>query len=761
MTAGTMVQPTPRTGISPQKRLLIGVILPVAIVIAITVAASRLFLFGKPLTEICHLTSTGWTRLPAPGGTATDLQVSSGGAVWASTFFPSSLSRLDNGAWHTYTTHNFGTSETAGIRDFVLDGERVLAATTEEVILFDGQRWQSWRQAIKTRNASSVVAGHDEFYAVDRDGNFSHYSGGTWRISRIQLPGVAWARHAYPKLAFAGGSVWLISQGLWRLDGAIWQAADIPSVPKQAQFAGVARDHVWLTTENKLWEVDSAGHLLRSYGATDLGLPNNAGLLRVAGRDGRTVIANLESLVESDGAGWRKLRIPDKVIQGIVRLDIAPDGSIWVIGKIAQFGLTRFAAWIAVIGIPLGSLAAVAGFIWYLAGARRKAKQDREHTREAVQLATGALPEDLQPGAVSRDSLTLVYVIVATLAISASVVYFLPRRWVGAFPALVVVIVVFEVVQTIAKSLERRHRKASDPIGPGGPPKYDLKGSILPILSGLALVALYFAIRWAPANSRFILLLVLIFGLPFAFQRLRRILARKADRAALQGQYDVALKLAPYVAQSAAGRALIRGDVLTDAGRYEEAESALREAIERAGTPIDRALSLALLASVLMDRGRYGEAQRCLEGATKILPERSKHPMIQAEILLRQGVGTTEALACSERAVELYDKSRIERRASPQRLGEILATKAWALAAVGRGGDARALLEQALASEAMKWNLTAAHVHYNGAMALHILGDESGADEHLKKGRDTNPNGRWGKLCAAALSASARGATRN
>ena len=667
MTVGTMVQPTPQTGGPSLKRMLIGMLLGVLLPLAI-VLASALLAPGKPLTKVCHITSIGWRRSPALEGSAWDVRVSPGGAVWASTFPPSRLSRLDNGAWRTYGAQDFGTSPAAEVHDFVLDGERVLAATSEGVILFDGQRWQLWPEAINTRSLSSVVAARDEIYAVDRDGDLSRYSGGTWRISRIQLPGVVWDPHADPKLAFAGDSVWLISQGLWRLDGATWQPADAPSVPKQAQFAGVARDHIWLTTENKLWELDSVGDLLRSYEAADLGLPKNAGLLQVASHDGRTVIANPEGLVESDGAGWRKLWTPGLTLRGIVRFDIAPDGSIWMIGKIAQFGSTRFA---------------------------------------------------------------------------------------GVF-----VVVVLAVVLIISKSLQRRQRTASDPISPGGPRKYDLRGSIQSALPALVFLALCQTVFLAPAKWRLILGLVLMLGLAFVFQWLQQILERKVDRAALLGQYDLALKLAAYAARNAARRALNRGDVLTDAGRYEEAESALREAIERAPTPTYGALALANLASGLMDQGRYGEAQHCLEGATKILPERAKNPMIQAEILLRQGVASREALACSERAVELYGKSQLEQRACPQRLGEILATRAWALAAVGRRGEALGFLNQALASEATKWNHSGAHVHYNAAMALRILGDESGADEHLKRGRDTNPNGRWGKLCAAALTASPRGATR-
>jgi len=202
---------------------------------------------------------------------------------------------------------------------------------------------------------------------------------------------------------------------------------------------------------------------------------------------------------------------------------------------------------------------------------------------------------------------------------------------------------------------------------------------------------------------------------------------------------------------SCRGRGYLRGDVLTAAGRYEEAERALRKAIGHSGgLKVDTVLALEDLGNVLMDTGRFEEARRCFRDAADILPSRSPWATGTAEVLLRQGIYPKNALTHHQTALNLF-RSGVERITDGWRFGGILATKAWALAACDRGAEAREAIVAALNSPARKTKGPLAQVHYKAGMSLLALSDCQGAEEHFASGSQLDPTGRWGRLCAGAL----------
>jgi len=228
-------------------------------------------------------------------------------------------------------------------------------------------------------------------------------------------------------------------------------------------------------------------------------------------------------------------------------------------------------------------------------------------------------------------------------------------------------------------------------------------------------------------------------------------LATYADHLVGQGRYHQALRLVPFSAMSFSGRSYFRGDVLTAAGRYEEAEHMLRQAIDHSrGLKVDTVLALEDLGNVLMDTGRFEEAQRCFRDAADILPGLSPWATGMAEVLLRQGIFIQNALTYAERALNSF-RNGTERITDSWRLGGILATKAWALAACDRGAEARAAIDAAMRSPVRKTKGPLAQVHYKAGMSLLTLSDYQGAEEHLARGSQLDPTGRWGRLCAGAL----------
>jgi tetratricopeptide (TPR) repeat protein len=229
-------------------------------------------------------------------------------------------------------------------------------------------------------------------------------------------------------------------------------------------------------------------------------------------------------------------------------------------------------------------------------------------------------------------------------------------------------------------------------------------------------------------------------------------LGASSDHLARQGRYDLALRLAPLVALRGAGRSYLLGDVLTDAGRYKETERMLREAIKCPKVlKVDTAMALEDLGNVLMDTESFEEAQRSFREAAEILPNHSPWATGMAEVLLRQGICPQNALLHAETALNLFRGNSAERIGNGCRVGTILATKAWALAACDRSAEAREAIDAALKSPARKTKGPLAQIHYKPGMCLLQLSDRPGARKHFVHGAQIDPSGRWGRLCASAL----------
>jgi tetratricopeptide (TPR) repeat protein len=308
-------------------------------------------------------------------------------------------------------------------------------------------------------------------------------------------------------------------------------------------------------------------------------------------------------------------------------------------------------------------------------------------------------------------------------------------------------------VSKVSSPHSSREQKPSDAIGPGEPPRYDWAKSRKAILTGFLVLAAMVGI-WEIANRLgwfwFILVTLLIAAGRFA-------LVVYGDHLVGQGRYDQALRLVPVLSVSSAGRSRLRADVLIAAGMYTKAARDLRDVIHRVrGKHVTKAsrvktcFDLENLGNLLIETGRFEEAQRFFQDAARLYPYHSVSQTGMAEALLRQGVSPEGALAHAEKALNLFQRGA-ERITSRSRLGAILATKAWALAACGRGVEAHEAIDAALKSPARNTKGPLAQVHYKAGMSLLALSDRRGADEHFARGAEVDPAGRWGRLCAQAL----------
>src|SRR5207245_8153629 len=123
-------------------------------------------------------------------------------------------------------------------------------------------------------------------------------------------------------------------------------------------------------------------------------------------------------------------------------------------------------------------------------------------------------------------------------------------------------------------------------------------------------------------------------------------------------------------------------------GKLDDAESNLREGLALETDPRQRALVYNVIASVLMDQERFPEAIAALENAGRAWPDRGANHRGIAEVWLRQGRESSQALEHARQAVEIDRRATgMEKQELDSRLGEDLAVLAWAVAA--NSGDIR------------------------------------------------------------------------
>ncbi len=291
-----------------------------------------------------------------------------------------------------------------------------------------------------------------------------------------------------------------------------------------------------------------------------------------------------------------------------------------------------------------------------------------------------------------------------------------------------------------------REQECAKPIGRGESSESKTAKSAMAFQCELLLLAGLADVQQFPHLSEFLWLVLLTL---FVVGAIWIGLAALTDHLVRQGRYDLALWLVP-LSSFGGGRSYALGYVLKEAARYDEAERILREIINHTGSAkANVILALEDLGDVLLDTGRFEEAQRCFQSAADLRTKRSVWANGMAEVLLRQGIYPQNALRHATTALNLFQHGT-ERIGSRSRLGAILATQAWALAACGRAAEARKTIDVALKTGARKTRGPLAQIHYKAGMSLVALSEVRGAVEHFACGAEIDPLGRWGRLCSAA-----------
>jgi tetratricopeptide (TPR) repeat protein len=368
--------------------------------------------------------------------------------------------------------------------------------------------------------------------------------------------------------------------------------------------------------------------------------------------------------------------------------------------------------------------------------------------------ATGDLPEDLQqPMPKLSGTRIAVYLIAAMAAFFA-----LQKLWPDAPPWLFLLIPLsLHLILTIKQNLKKRTPSPSDPIVPGGLPRYNWQKSVPSILFGVAFVLLLnmdTITRHVKMKGSFTGLGVGILLVGFlAFELFDFYRTTRVEKLVNQCQYRKALEFldGPLGWPSTGLWKLERSDALFLSGRLAEAEPLLREIVETERNKAGKALAFAHLARILMETGRYAEARRTLESAARLLPEHSAAPNGLAEVLLREGVEPGRALELTERALQMQQSSLVQRKGARERFGEIRGNQAWALALLGRITEAEDAIAAGMreADPANKPLLAA--FFWRAGMAMAAVDRITAAVGHFRNAARLDPEGYYGGLAAKQL----------
>jgi hypothetical protein len=732
-------------------------------------AGSFVFLFQvgflSTKATVFRQTARGWEPLAPLGTLAYNIRISERGVVWVQT--AKGLSRLEGTSWHHFTASDFGTERGYLYGDFALDGEQVWAAGSGGIVHFDGTRWRIYADSVAMQYAASLAVRNGQVWTINRTGNLSHFDGAAWTTQKLNLPGVRWSVWAepIPKLAVTGnGALWLVYQGLWRYQDALWKR--VPGTGNEARLLGtvpageyldhgkkrLSRGGIWVYDAGELAGYDVDGAPVRRYNRHDLGLLDSATIYGGAGRTPVWAVASSQGLVWFDGSRWHGDQISALGITTASRVAVAPDGSVWGVGYPHRTRPSRLlgAASLANLVLPF---AIVIYPIWWW---RRRSRYRRQAAQEAVMHATGSLPEDLQGPAPSgwKTAAGVVVILLVTGGSYALVKARWPNAPVWLLPAFFVAI---HFTSEVLGSLKKRKPLPSDPIGPGGPPNYDWGKSVTPILGSVALLVLlyggsiarHFHIPWLAATPG----IVLLFGGQFLVHLYDVFRGHRVERQTKQCHYGKALELldGPLGWPATVLLKMQRTDVLFFSGRAADAEPILRELVESQRNTGLRTLAFEHLGRVQMAQGRYPDARRCFEAAAKLMPSRPAAYSGLAEVRLRQSVETTQALEDAERALQLHRDSLLERKGSKERLAAIRGNQAWALAALGRGNESQQAIEAGVREMDPKFIPEVAGFYWRAGMAMLALENTNAAAGHLRRAAELDPLGYYGKLAAQHL----------
>ena len=244
----------------------------------------------------------------------------------------------------------------------------------------------------------------------------------------------------------------------------------------------------------------------------------------------------------------------------------------------------------------------------------------------------------------------------------------------------------------------------------------------------------------------------LIWSFAKAFLGLRKAM-RGIDRAraTMQDPMMAAFIRGDYAtAKSLAHDPFFQALIAMQLGHIDEAEQRLRALAQSVDQPQPGALIQSVLGEVLLEQKRFDEAMECFQAALRLWPERGTTYRQIAEMWLRRGDNSQEALRWARLALEKEKGGPgLSEDSKSICLGEDLATLAWAVAVHTHDATEVDRLCDEVSMPAITPASTRAQTGYQFGKAWAALGDPAKSAMYFQHAADLDPNGLWGRAAAA------------
>jgi tetratricopeptide (TPR) repeat protein len=217
------------------------------------------------------------------------------------------------------------------------------------------------------------------------------------------------------------------------------------------------------------------------------------------------------------------------------------------------------------------------------------------------------------------------------------------------------------------------------------------------------------------------------------------------------GDYDGAMRWIRRLSFGSPSAQLIKMEGLTHglANRPAEAERCCRQALAKshAFSRSERAGLLGCLAEALEDQGKYEEARKCRQASIEMgdnILGSSRHGL--AVLLLEQGTEPLKALELADESMRIA-KGPVAAKVEPSRS----ATRAWALAMLGRRQEAEQAIERALRIRRETQAASFATTRLKVGRALVAMDQPAKAIEHFRAAVEADPKGKYGARASQQL----------
>jgi tetratricopeptide (TPR) repeat protein len=224
-------------------------------------------------------------------------------------------------------------------------------------------------------------------------------------------------------------------------------------------------------------------------------------------------------------------------------------------------------------------------------------------------------------------------------------------------------------------------------------------------------------------------------------------------RSLQAGDYERAVRRARLVGWLPVYRSIslfLEGSVLSFAGRWQEAESCIRQNLSRHDSALPTTNSWENLGIVLTGQQRYEEAIRAFEEAIKTDPENGGAYNSLAEVYLMQGIQAERAYHLTQRALDIktYPGKKVYDR---YQIGEMWANQAWALELMGSPAAADHALGRAFRDGEPAFKPTLAGIHFRAGQVMLLREEHSAAQQHFLKAIYIDQQGAYGQRARQAM----------